>query len=134
MSTVQNKEILYGHLPPKNIVELKPWDTVHVNLVGPYSKSIIQQQPGFTVILKNTILIYITMINPATGWFNIVKIPKFDLEEVTIRNDEYIYKSSTRVSQLFTNTWLCRYLCQRKLVFDNGSEFKRDFTPFLKDF
>ena len=32
------------------------------------------------------------------------------------------------------NIWICRYLYPRKVVFDNGSEFKRDFTPFLKDF
>ena len=30
-------------MPPKNIAELKPWDLVHVDLIGPYSKSIIQQ-------------------------------------------------------------------------------------------
>ena len=35
---------------------------------------------------------------------------------------------------MFNNTWLCRYLRPRKVVFDNGSEFKLDFTPFLKDF
>ena len=41
---------LYGHLPPKNIAELKPWDTVHVDLIGSYRKSIRKQQPGGTVI------------------------------------------------------------------------------------
>ena len=35
---------------------------------------------------------------------------------------------------MFNNTWLCRYLHLRKVVFDHGSEFKRDFTPLLKDF
>ena len=34
---------------------------------------------------------------------------------------------------IFNNTGLCRYPRPRKVVFDNGSEFKRDFTPFLKD-
>ena len=47
-----------------------------------------------------------TTIDLATGWFKIVQIPTFDLEEVTIGNDEYIDKSSDRVSQLFKNTWL----------------------------
>ena len=75
-----------------------------------------------------------TMIDPATGWFDIVEILTFDLDEVTAGNDEYIDKSSDRVSQLFNNTWLCRYLRPRKVVFDNGSEFKQDFTPLLKDF
>ena len=48
------------------------------------------------------------MIDPATGLFDISEIPTYDLEEVTIGNDEYIDKSSARVSQLFNNKWLCR--------------------------
>ena len=44
----------------------------------------------------------ITMIDPTTGWFDIVEIPTFDLDKVTAGNDEYIYKSSARVNQLFT--------------------------------
>ena len=46
----KNIKTLYGHLPHKNIAELKPWDSVHVDLIGPYSKSIRQQQPGGTII------------------------------------------------------------------------------------
>ena len=61
-----------------------------------------------------------TMIDLATGWFEIVEISTFYLEEVTIGNDEYICKSSARVSQLFNNTWLCRYPRPQKVVFDNG--------------
>ena len=37
-------------------------------------------------------------------------------------------------SHVLLNSWLCRYRNTRKVVFDNGSEFKRDFTPLLKDF
>ena len=130
----KKRKTLYGHLPPKNIAELKPWDTVEVDLIGPYSKSIIKHHPGGTVIRNNARLTCMTIIDLATGWFGIVEIPIFDLEEVIIGNDEYIDKSSARVSQLFNNTWLSRYLRPRKVVFDNGSEFKRDFTPMLKDF
>ena len=32
------------------------------------------------------------IIDPATGWFEIVEIPMFDLNEVTDGNDEYIDK------------------------------------------
>ena len=74
-----------------------------------------------------------TVIDPATGWFKIVEIPTFDLEEVKIGNNEYTDKSSSRVSQLFNNTWICIYPRPRNVVFDNGSKFKLDFTPFLKD-
>ena len=74
---------IYGHLPPKNIAELKPWDTVHVYLIDPYSKSIRQQQPVSTIIWKNSSLTCIIIIGPSTGWFEIVEIPTFDLEDVT---------------------------------------------------
>ena len=43
-------------------------------------------------------------------------------------------KSYDRVSHLFKNTWIFRYPYPRKVVFDNVSEFKQDFTPLLKDF
>ena len=53
---------------------------------------------------------------------------------MTLGNDEYIDKSYASVIRLFNKTWLCRYLRPSKVVFDNGYEFKRDFTPLLKDF
>ena len=61
-----------------------------------------------------------TMIDPATSWFEIVKIHTFELEEVTIGNGEYVDKSSASIGQLFNNTWLCRYPHPRKVVFENG--------------
>ena len=62
-----------------------------------------------------------TFINPVTGWFEIVEVPPND-------------KLSARVSQLFNQTWLCRYPRPKRARFDNGSEFKRDFIPLLEDF
>ena len=74
-----------------------------------------------------------TMIDSATGWLYVVKITMFDLKEVPLGNDEYIDKSSARDSQMFKNTWLCIYPCPHKVVLDNGSDFKRYFTPLLMD-
>ena len=75
-----------------------------------------------------------TIIDPDTGWFEIVEIPTHDLYEVTGSNDEYIDKSSARISQLFKNKCLCRYPRPRKFFFDNGSDFKIYFTPLMKYF
>ena len=36
---VKKRNTIYRHLPPKKIEELKPWYLVHVDLIGPYSKS-----------------------------------------------------------------------------------------------
>ena len=65
-----------------------------------------------------------TILTLATGWFEIVKVPAYDLDVVTGINDEYIDKSSDGVIQLFNNTWLSRSLRPPKFVFDNGSDFK----------
>ena len=61
-------------------------------------------------------------------------MPTFDLDEVMGGNDEYIDKSSSKLIQLFNDTCILRYTCPRKVVFLNGSDFKRDFTPLLKYF
>ena len=75
-----------------------------------------------------------TIIDPATGCFEIFEIPTFDLNEVMAGNDEYIDKSSDRVSHMFNNTWICKYPGPFKFVFDNRYEFKIYFTPLLKYF
>ena len=73
----KKRKNIYRHLPPNNIAELKPWDTVHVDLLCPYGKSIRQHHPGYTVIQKNASLTYMEIIDPAIGWFEIVGIPTF---------------------------------------------------------
>ena len=60
-----------------------------------------------------------TFVDPATGWFEITEIPD---------------KSSARISHIFNSTWLARYPRPRKVIFDNGNEFKKDFFPLLHDF
>ena len=72
-----------------------------------------------------------TIFDPATGWFEIVEVLMYDIDEVTGVNYDYIDKSYSRVIQLFSNTWLSRYPRPRKVVSGNGSEFKPDFTDYL---
>jgi hypothetical protein len=52
------------------------------------------------------------MIDPTTGWFEIVKATN---------------KSATSIQDLFHNTWLARYPRPQFIVFDNGDKFKREF-------
>ena len=107
---------------------------VYVDLIGPYSKSIRQHQTGGAIIKNNFSLTYMAMIDPDTGWFEIFELLMYDIGEFMGGNDEYIDKSSTRAIQLFNNTWLSRYPHPRKVIFDNGSDFKQDFTTLLNDF
>ena len=46
------------------------------------------------------------MIDNATGWFEIFKVPESELDKVMVRKNEYIDKSSDRIGQLINNTWI----------------------------
>ena len=65
---------------------------VHVNLIGPYSKSIRQHHPGSYNINNNVSLTCMTILGLATGCSDIVEVPKYDLGEVNGGNNEYIDK------------------------------------------
>jgi hypothetical protein len=51
------------------------------------------------------------MIDPGTGWFEIVKATN---------------KSAISIQDLFHNTWLARYPRPQFIVFDDGGGFKRE--------
>jgi hypothetical protein len=87
----------YGHLPVKD-VEAHPWQTLCVDLIGPY-----------TVRTKNGTqsLHAMTMFDPATSWFEVVEIPN---------------KRAVTWANLLENTWLYRYPRPLQCIFDNGSE------------
>ena len=60
-----------------------------------------------------------TFIDPATGWFEIAEIDA---------------KDSASISQKLDQVWLSRYPRPRTIVFDNGSEFKKDFRYIFRDY
>lgn len=57
------------------------------------------------------------MINPATGWFEIIEIPR---------------KSSDEIANIFQMTWLNRYPWPSQVVMDRGHEFMGDVIDLLK--
>jgi hypothetical protein len=87
---------------------------VCVDLVGPLPFTI--RTPA-----KTHSLLTLTMIDPATGWFEIV---------------EATNKSATSIQDLFQNTWLARYPRPQFIVFDNGnmSEFKREIKQMCDNY
>ena len=103
---LKNRKTLYELPPLNNIESLKPWNLVHINLVGPYTKSKIKHHPGGAITKKYLILDYIAMIDPATGWFKIIKVPWFDINEAARGNIEHVDKLPARVSHLFNKTFL----------------------------
>jgi hypothetical protein len=70
----------YGHLPPKEAEEL-PWSRVNVEMIGPY----IVRTPKSTHTLRA-----LTMIDPVTGWFEVITIPD---------------KNAHTVMEALSNTW-----------------------------
>ncbi len=56
----------YGHLPHKTVIT-NPWECLCVNLIGPYTlKGKDSLQINFMAL---------TMINPASSWFEIAELP-----------------------------------------------------------
>ena len=133
----------YGHVPPKNVGTLVPWDTVHTDLIGPYTVTTNQYQADGSTKEVTLQLTCMTMLDPVTGWFEIVEVPQYIAQELEesrktkskrLVDNSFIDKSSARISRLFDQVWLSRYPRPKKVIFDNGSEFKKDFVPLLKEF
>ena len=83
---------------------------VCVDLVGPFTI----KTPS-----KTHSLLALTMIDPATGWFEIV---------------EATNNSAGSIQDLFHNTWLLHYPCPQFIVFDNGVKFKREFKQMCDNY
>ena len=60
-----------------------------------------------------------TFIDPDTGWFEIAEI---------------LAKTIMEMSQMLNNIWLSRYPRPNMIIFDNGSEFKKDFHYIFDDY
>jgi hypothetical protein len=91
----------YGLLPEKE-TEAMPWDRLCVDLIGPYNiKSNIKG-------VKIPPLKCVTMIDPATGWFEI---------------KQYDDKKSRTVANIVEQEWLTCYLQPSLITLDQGSEF-----------
>jgi transposase InsO family protein len=98
----------YGHLPPKE-AEANPWEVLCVDLIGPY---IIKRRGK-----KNLVLWCVTMIDPATGWFEMREIPN---------------KEAFTVANLVEQTWFTRYPWPNQIIFDRGKEFMGEFARMVE--
>ena len=102
--------VKYGHLPPKE-AEVYPWEKLCVDMIGPYT--IKNTETGKTLTLQ-----CVTMIDPATGWF----------EMKTTEG-----KSAMEIANLVEIYWLSRYPWPQEIVYDRGSEFMGDFASMIAD-
>ena len=81
----------------------------------------------------------VTMIDPATSWFEIVELPVSQLSEHDIpmgtqgckgslthkqKKEPYFDKTSATVGSLINRTWFCYYPHSQYIVYNNRSEIK----------
>ena len=102
--------IKYGHLPHKE-VETQPWEKLCEDMIGSYT--IKNSETGKSLTLQ-----CVTMIDPATGWF-----------ELKITES----KSAIDVANIVETTWLSRYPWPQEIVYDRGSEFMAEFAAMVND-
>ena len=80
----------------------------------------------------------LTMINPITGWFEIIELPNMFVKYVRKGEeivDVTIDKSSAQISRrLFNKQWLSRYPHPLYMIYDNGSEFKLHFKELCDSY
>ena len=98
----------YGKLPPKQ-AETNPWDTLCVDFIGPYTIPRKGNKP-----LK---LWCLTMIDPATVWFEMAQIPN---------------KTAAEIADITKKTWFTRYPLPHQIVFDSGTKFMAELTRCVK--
>ena len=97
-----------GHVPPKE-PEIIPWETVCIDLIGPYKIGSGKHEATLHCL---------TMIDPATGWFEITEIPN---------------KSSDEIANIFEMQWLNRYPWPTQVVMDRGREFMGDVITLIRN-
>ncbi len=83
----KRRNVKYGKIPEKDIENMTPWNRVNVDLIGPLS---IKAKNG------NFALDALTMIDPVTGWFEVVEIKS---------------RTAETVAEAFDHAWLSRYPC-----------------------
>ena len=106
----KRKHKKFGHVPPKK-AEAKPWERLCVDLIGPYT---ISRKNNTTLICK-----CVTMIDPATGWFEI---------------QEYDDKRAITIANIVEQQWLTRYPWPSMITYDQGPEFVgQDFKNMVRD-
>jgi hypothetical protein len=127
----------YGKLSAKLVVT-NPWEVLYVDLIGPYT---LKDKDGTHIDFM-----CITMINPATSWFEMVELPVSEPSfldnpmgtkghkgnNACTNKQPYFDKTSATVGTPVYRTWFCRYLCSQYIVYDNGSEFKLHFKAHME--
>ncbi len=113
----KDRYVKKGLLPIKD-PEVIPWKTLCIDLIGPYTFGKPPRKVRGKIIDKQVKLHCLTMIDPATGWFEIIEI-----------NDTKADYISNKLEQ----AWLTRYPWPEEVVLDRGKEFMAEVRTMLRD-
>ena len=102
----------YGELPPKQ-AEVTPWKTLHIDTIGEYSIDVKVKGKSKTLKLR-----CLTMIDPATGWFEIAQLDR---------------GRADYVADLLERVWFNRYPWPTEVICDRGKEFMAEVINTLRD-
>jgi transposase InsO family protein len=105
----KRKKKKYGHLPEKE-AEAEPWERLCVDCIGPYT---IKRKNK-----KSLTLWCVTMIDPATGWFEMRELPN---------------KYASTLANIVEQTWLTRYPWPQIINYDRGTEFMAEFAEMVEN-
>jgi hypothetical protein len=121
----KKQKLKYGHLPSKT-VRTVPWRALCNDLISPYT---LKGKDGTIIDFMA-----LTMIDPATSWFEVVELPLVRrLKTITVNGKEssivekIFGQTSERIARLVNKMWLSRYPRCRYIIYNNGSEFKLNF-------
>jgi hypothetical protein len=83
----------YRHLPPKLVITT-PWKALCVDLIGPYT---LKDKDGSSIDF-----VCLTMIDPATSWFEIAELPTVN-QETTVppvgKGEKVTFDKNTKVAE-----------------------------------
>ena len=110
MSEEQEIHKKYGHLPAKE-AQANPWDVLCVDLIGPYTIKCGKHKKNLKPLWC------ITMIDPATGWFEMREI---------------LDKQADTIANIVEQAWFTRYPWPTQIIFDRGKEFMAEFAQMVQ--
>jgi hypothetical protein len=117
-----------------------PWSVLCVDLIGPYT---LKGKNGTSIDFM-----CLTMIDPVTIWFKIVKVltvtkltvsstgkgKKVTCKDYTKEADMTFDKSSAQISNLVYKIWLSRYAQCQYLICNNGGKLKLHFRALCNTY
>ena len=95
----------YAYLPLTTTKRDNHWSDIHLDMVGPWTITVTNEETGKRTEEKIQAL---TCIYATLGWLKIIQCDS---------------NSSFHVSKKFDIHWLCRYPRPNRVIYDNGGEF-----------